>query len=282
MPSKHFTVVGHPVSHSKSPVLHQAAYRVLGLDFSYGCVDVEPGALAGFIESHRPVLNGLSVTMPLKREALAYAADCDWLARGTESVNTLVLIRDEHDVVTHVEGFNTDVYGIMHALRDADVSRAYHAAIVGAGATASSAIAALSELGVEHIDIFARNVDSAQRLQAVADYFATTIGIHPLTDMQRVDPVEVAICTVPGSVSLSLAGLPRENRAVLLDVAYNPSPSSRGAEWEVSGGISVSGLRMLAHQALIQVRLFVEGDGGKPLVREDEVRRAMFEAVGLE
>lgn len=282
MPTKHLTVVGHPVGHSKSPALHRAAYQALGLDYSYDCVDVEQGGLVSFIESYRPGLSGLSVTMPLKREALAFADDIDWLARGTEAVNTLVISRDEAGAISHVNGFNTDVYGIAQSLRDADVAHVNHAAIVGAGATASSAVAALAELGVEHIDVFARNIDKAQSLNAVSEYFGTTIAIRSLTDFVQIDPVSVVISTLPGTESLSLAELPREPRAALLDVAYDPWPSARGVEWDVAGGISVSGLRMLGHQAVIQARLYTSGDAGLPLPNEDIIRRAMFEAVGLE
>ena len=281
MPTKHFTVVGHPVGHSKSPTLHRAAYQALGLDYSYDCVDIEQGGLVAFIESYRPGLSGLSVTKPLKREALAFADEIDWLSRGTEAVNTLVITRDDGGDITHIRGFNTDVYGITQSLRDAEVARVNNAAIVGAGATASSAVAALSELGVEHIDVFARNVDKAQSLNSVAEYFATTITIHALEDLSQIDPVSVAISTLPGTEPLSLHNLPREARAALLDVAYDPGPSARGLEWEVSGGISVSGLRMLGHQAVIQARHFTSGDGALPLPNEEEVRRAMFEAVGL-
>lgn len=281
MPTKYLSVVGFPVGHSKSPALHRAAYQALGLDYSYDCVDVEQGGLVQFIESYQPRLSGLSVTMPLKREALAFADDIDWLSRGTEAVNTLVISRDENGTIAHVEGFNTDVYGIAESLRDAEVSLVRHAAIVGAGATAASAVAALAELGAEHIDVFARNVDKAQILNPVAEYFGTNIAIHSLSNLAQIDPVSVAVSTLPGTESLSLAALPREARAALLDVAYDPWPSARGLEWEVSGGISVSGLRMLGHQAVIQARHFTSGDGALPLPNEEEVRRAMFEAVGL-
>lgn len=282
MPTKFLTVVGHPVGHSKSPALHRTAYQALGLDYSYDCVDVEQGGLVPFIESYQPGLSGLSVTMPLKREALAFADEIDWLSRGTEAVNTLVIRREDDGEITHVSGFNTDVHGIAQSLRDAEVTQVNHAAIVGAGATASSAVAALSELGAEHIDVFARNVDKAQSLNSVAEFFATTIAVHPLEDLSHIDPVSVAISTLPGTEPLSLHNLPREARAALLDVAYDPWPSARGVEWEIAGGISVSGLRMLAHQAVIQARYFTSGDGALPLPHEEDVRRAMFEAVGLD
>lgn len=281
MPSKYLTVVGHPIAHSKSPDLHRAAYASLGLDFHYDRVDVEQGGLAEFIGGYRPGLSGLSVTMPLKREALAFAHEIDFLARGTDAVNTLVISRDPAGAIDQVSGYNTDVYGIVQSLRDADVGIVRRSAIIGAGATASSALAALAELGAEHVDVFARNVDKAQSLVSVSETFGTTMSIHPLDALAHVDAVDVAISTLPGTESLSLAPLQRAPGAVLLDVAYDPWPSARGVEWDVAGGSTVSGLRMLAHQAVHQVRLFVQGNAEAPLVNEEAMLRAMFEAVGL-
>lgn len=281
MPSKFLTVVGHPIAHSKSPDLHHAAYASLGQDYQYDRVDVEEGGLAGFIESYRPGLSGLSVTMPLKREALAFSDEIDFLARGTDAVNTLVITRDGAGAIEYVSGYNTDVYGIVQSLRDGDVGHVHRAAIVGAGATASSALAALAELGAEHVDVFARNVDKAQSLVGVADVFGTTMRIHSLDALGQVEAVDVAISTLPGTESLSLAELDRVPSAVLLDVAYDPWPSSRAVEWNVAGGSTVSGLRMLAHQAVHQVRLFVQGNAEAPLENEDAMLAAMFEAVGL-
>lgn len=281
MPSKYLSVVGHPISHSQSPALHRAAYAALGLDYHYDIVDVEQGGLESFIQRYQPGLSGLSVTMPLKREALAFAHDVDFLGKGTEAVNTLVISRDENGSISHVFGSNTDVYGIAQSLRDVNVGSVAHAAIVGAGATASSAVAALAELGAEHVSVFARNVDKAQSLNSVADVFGVSLSIHLLDSLDGVDEVDVAISTLPGTEALSLRGLPRRAQAALLDVAYDPWPSARGVEWEVDGGVSVSGLRMLGHQAVIQARLFTSGDAANPLPGEQSVREAMFSAVGL-
>jgi shikimate dehydrogenase len=102
-----------------------------------------------------------------------------------------------------------------------------------------------------------------------------------MNEMDILSPADVVISTLPGTVAVSLSSLARTQHASLLDVAYSPWPSARSAEWNVAGGESVSGLRMLAHQALIQVRIFVTGSPCEVLPREEEIQNAMFAAVGL-
>lgn len=281
MPSKRAGVVGHPVAHSKSPLLHRAAYQALSVDVEYSLNDVEPGGLSAFVSALDETWVGLSVTMPHKVDALALSTKVDLMARLSEAVNTLVFVRSPDGDISSIEGYNTDVEGIVRSLADIDAVTAHHGAVIGSGATASSAIVALAQLGVEHVSVLARNVDRAQLLQSVAHQVGMSFSAHSVEAMNEVDHVEVAVCALPGTVQLSLDSLPRTSGAALLDVAYDPWPSSRGLSWEERGGFAVSGLRMLAHQAVTQVRLFTSGDAELPLPDEDPIRRQMFEAVGL-
>lgn len=276
MSSQSLAVVGHPIAHSQSPALHRAAYAVLGLDWSYDAIDVLPDSFSTFLNTHRAGLRGLSVTMPHKTAALQASTSLDLLADLTRSVNTLYLARPDE-----VLGFNTDVQGIVLAFRDAGVSHSRHVVIVGGGATASSAVAAASELGAEHISVVARTPQKASFLEVVGQQCGVNVSVHSLNDMSVLSPADVVISTLPGTVALSLDPLPRTAHATLLDVAYSPWPSSRSAEWNVAGGDAVSGLRMLAHQALIQVRIFVTGSPVDVLPREEEMLQAMFTSVGL-
>ena len=274
-------VVGHPIAHSLSPALHSAAYKCLGLDWKYVAVDIQPGQLSDFINSTDSSLRGLSVTMPHKVSALELSDSIDLIAERTHSVNTL---RFEHgaDGKRSVTGYNTDVAGIMNAFSDAGVVEARHVAVIGGGATASSAVVAAAEMGAEHVSVIARTPEKAFYLEQVGQQVGVNVSVHPLETMETLSPVDVAISTLPGDVELSLSPLPRTARATLLDVAYNPWPSKRGAQWSQAGGEVVSGLRMLAHQALIQVRIFVNGSPCEELQNETDVKVAMFHAVGLE
>lgn len=276
MNTSSLAVVGHPIEHSLSPALHRAAYEVLGLDWTYRAIDVEPGTFRSFLSGEGSVLRGISVTMPHKTAALEAATQVDLLAARTLSVNTLFRSAPES-----ILGFNTDVVGIVNAFQDSGVSHARHVVIIGGGATASSAVAAAAELGAEHISVLARTPAKAFFLEQVGQECGVNVTVYDLANMDGLSPADAAISTLPGTVELSLSALPRAERATLLDVAYNPWPSARSAEWNVAGGESVSGLRMLAHQALIQVRIFVNGSPLEVVPCEDEVKHAMFKAVGL-
>ncbi|MDH6532999.1 shikimate dehydrogenase [Aurantimicrobium minutum] len=276
MSSQSLAVVGHPIAHSKSPALHHAAYSVLGLDWSYEAIDVEPDAFPAFLAGPGAQLRGISVTMPHKTAALEASTSLDLLAERTLSVNTLFLASPDQ-----ILGFNTDVAGIVHAFQDAGVTHARHVVIVGGGATASSAVAAAAEMGAEHISVLARTPAKAFFLEQVGQDCGVNVTVHLLEDMSSLTPADVVISTLPGTVAFSLDQLPRTARATLLDVAYSPWPSSRSAAWNVAGGEAVSGLRMLAHQALIQVRIFVTGSPVDVLPREEVIKNAMFASVGL-
>jgi shikimate dehydrogenase len=279
-PSQNFAVVGHPIEHSKSPLLHQAAFRELGLDWSYSTADVEAGELSHFLSGLSTSFKGLSVTMPHKFDAHQSCDSLDLLARKTGSVNTMLFDYS----VQHkraLRGFNTDVYGITRAFADAGVTRAHQVAIIGSGATASSAIAASAEMGTEHIFVLLRNLDKGKDLIRIGQECGVSVSAHSFADMSAINEIDCAISTLPGSVELSLSTLPKKPLAVLLDVAYSPWPSHRGAEWSLAGNQVVSGLLMLAHQALIQVRIFVNGDPTQELPQESRVFNAMLTSVGL-
>lgn len=279
----HVAVVGHPVAHSKSPALHGAAYNALDLRWDYNAIDVQPGGLAAFVQSLDESWVGLSVTMPHKTQALELSHSVDVIARVAGVVNTLVFSLDAsgHRVIF---GYNTDVAGIVSALADSDIKSTRETAIIGGGATAASAIVAAAELGSEQIVVLVRNVEHAESLLAVGNDAGVAVRIHDLATVQSIPPVDLVISTIPGSAELSLSELARTPSATLLDVAYSPWPSVRAEEWmrQTPGEpIIVSGLRMLAHQALVQVRLFHSGDASRPLADEARVRNAMFAAVDL-
>jgi len=282
MPTKAFGVVGFPVSHSMSPVLHRSSFAALGLDYTYERCEVAPGEFNAFIAGLDASWAGLSVTMPHKVDALNFCTDVDLVATNSGVVNTVLFRRDELGHISGASGYNTDVYGMVQTFRDGGVETARHGAIIGSGATASSAIVGMAEMGVEHISVIARNIDKATDLGTIAESVGLTLSAHSISDMALVDAVDIAICALPGTVDVSLRDLAREPGAVLLDVAYEPWPSVRSVEWDAVGGSTVSGLRMLVHQAVMQDRIFCLGDPSLPLPQENEIVDAMFHTVGLE
>lgn len=277
-PARNLAVLGSPIAHSKSPLLHAAAYRVLGLPWSYSAVDVVEGSLGAFLNTCDASWRGLSLTMPLKREVLRMLASRSALVETVGAANT-VLFDDQ----LALHGFNTDVAGIVAALADHGVSTLDRVQILGAGATAASVLAAVAHLGSTSATVMARDPDRASALEPLAAHLGIELTVRRLgiADRSLIVPSAV-ISTLPGSADHGLV-FPEAIReqSVLLDVAYEPWPSVLAAAWGEVGGTVVSGLEMLLHQAIEQVRIFVTGQEGGALDDEPRVIAAMRESVGL-
>src|SRR5580692_3368238 len=167
-------VLGKPVAHSLSPVLHRAAYAALGFtDWTYELVECDEPALAGYVESRGLEWAGLSLTMPLKRTVLPLLDRVDHLAAATGGANTVVF-RPEGRY-----GYNTDVQGIVDALTEAGCPTPGSVTILGAGATACSALAAVGELGVPGADVVLRDPSRADGLLATAARLGLQARLHP-------------------------------------------------------------------------------------------------------
>ncbi len=271
-------VLGSPITHSKSPLLHAAAYRVLGLPWSYSAVEVVEGSLGAFINTRDASWRGLSLTMPLKRKVLPMLTSQSDLVTTVGAANTVLF-----DDSMAMHGFNTDVAGIVAALADHGVTALERVQILGGGATAASVLAAVAQLGAAHATVSARNPERASSLEPLAAGLGIELTIRRLgiADRSLIVPSAV-ISTLPGSAEHGM-DFPEAIRqqAMLLDVAYEPWPSALAASWSEVGGTVVSGLEMLLHQAVGQVRIFVTGEEGGSLPDESRVIGAMRESVGL-
>ncbi|WP_045732548.1 shikimate dehydrogenase [Pseudarthrobacter chlorophenolicus] len=269
-------VLGHPISHSKSPALHLAAYRQLGADISYTAIDVTEQLLPGLMGQvrHQAGWCGLSVTMPLKTAMLGYVDEVRGIARTLGVVNTVSFEEDEHGA--RAIGSNTDVAGIVNALRHAGANAAPSAVILGGGGTAASAVAALRELGTRRAQIFVR--DPARTADVRAAAAGAGVDLDVLTLAEAVRPTaaaDVVISTLPpraaDGLAAEIAALKTETPGVLLDVAYDPWPSLIASVWQAGGGTVVPGLEMLLYQAVEQVRLFTG--------RGDDVNAAVIDVM---
>ncbi|PPI50120.1 shikimate dehydrogenase family protein [Rathayibacter iranicus] len=269
-------VLGSPIAHSKSPALHLAAYRVLGLDWTYTAVETTEATLTAVVEGSS--WHGLSLTMPLKQAVRPLLAEEDLIARTTGAVNTVLV--DRSGAAPVLRGFNTDVAGIVRALGEEGVVSAERVEILGAGATAASALAAAAELGATHAVVTARTPAKAAALAPVAAALGLVLEVRSFAEWGAGEPAPLVISTLPGGATDG-RDVPDAVVAAstLFDVAYSPWPSALARRWGAIGSPVVSGLGMLLHQALVQVRIFVGGDPGVPLAREDEVLSAMRRAV---
>lgn len=267
-------VWGDPIDHSLSPVLHAAAYRRLGWDWTYGRRRVDETAFAGELAALDAAYRGLSLTMPLKTRAFAAATRRDARAELTGAVNTLVRTADGWS------GFNTDVGGIVAALREQGMPTAATGRIVGAGATATSALVALSEIGVRDAQIVARRPGAVDPLRRLGERLGVRVTAVPL-GAGRLDACDVTIATLPGGVRLEHAvadGL-AESGGRLLDVVYGRGPTSLIEAWRRAGAPWADGEAMLLHQAVLQIRAFSTGGVGEALPHEADVVAVMRRAL---
>ncbi|MCR6713305.1 MAG: shikimate dehydrogenase [Demequina sp.] len=252
--SRRAAVLGHPIAHSLSPVLHRAAYKALGIPWHYDAVDVEAGSLEAFISQMGPEWAGLSLTMPLKVEAVPLMDFMEPMAKIVGAVNTVLVQRFADQ--RHLVGANTDVHGIVAALRDSGVSSAATGVIIGGGATATSAMAALGQLGVTAPVVAVRDRARAGALMRAATKMGVTVRFADLAEAPALlAATDVAVSTIPADAGAAIGAQLATASGTLLDVVYSPLVTPLGAAWGAAGGNRVGGEQMLLHQAAEQVRL---------------------------
>jgi shikimate dehydrogenase len=261
-------VLGQPVGHSLSPVLHTAAYADLGLTgWTYERVEVgDAPTLRAFVESLGPEWVGLSLTMPLKRLVQPLLDTLSPTAAAVGSVNTVVLgdagAPGSEGSGTRA-GHNTDVRGIVSALGEAGVDRLApgESVVLGGGATAASAVAALARMGDSAPTVVVRSAQRTAEVLQAAERLGVTPRLAGFDDVSTavVGGCVAAVSTVPvsgGGAVTALVDRVGPVRGVLLDVVYEPWPTEVATAWERAGGAVVGGFVMLLHQAVEQVRLF--------------------------
>jgi shikimate dehydrogenase len=237
-------VLGSPIAHSRSPQLHLAAYRALGLDgWTYDRIECTADELPGVVGGFGPEWVGVSVTMPGKFAALRFADERSARAELVGSANTLVRTPDGW------RADNTDIDGVTGALGHASG----RAVVVGSGGTAPAVVVGLAELGVQDISVVARNPDKAASLLALAPKLGVEIRWIEL-GATLVD-VDVVVSTIPADVAAQYADTVAAT-PLLLDAIYDPWPTPLAAAVEAAGGQVISGLQMLLHQAFAQVEQF--------------------------
>jgi shikimate dehydrogenase len=286
-------VLGAPVAHSLSPVLHRAAYEALGLaGWSYRAVEcAEPDLPATLRTLADEGLAGVSLTMPLKRAVMAMLADADPWAVGVGAANTVLFGDGERDW----RGANTDVPGFVEVLRAAGIGAATPAVadtaswdsvpsdsvpwILGAGATGCSALAALAAIGSPEAVVAARRPGAVGAdVAMVAGRLGIAVDVRPWTDVEAALGAPLVLATTPAGATDGLAADLVAGRrtlaGVLFDVVYSPWPTPLAAAWLAAGGRTVGGIELLVEQALCQVQLMT---GLTPPA--EAVRRAGYAAL---
>lgn len=268
-------VLGSPIAHSKSPLLHRAAYQLLGLTaWRYEAIEVGEDELAAFVAGLDPSWAGLSLTMPLKKAILPLLDEIDPLAAEVGAVNTVV-VRWPHAAPSGVAasgaeqarsdppapylvGYNTDVPGLVAALREAGLEQVESALVLGAGATAASTLRALVDLGCRHVDVMCRRPDALEPLQSLAAPYSLELAHRGWEAPLDTAGLDLVVSTLPADAAEIVAG--RVSSAgtqlpPLFDVAYDPWPTPLASAWGAAGGAVTGGLELLLHQAALQVPL---------------------------
>ncbi|KOV23621.1 shikimate dehydrogenase [Streptomyces sp. XY152] len=265
-PGRRAAVLGSPIAHSLSPVLHRAAYAELGLKgWTYDRFEVDETSLPGFFDTLGTEWAGLSLTMPLKRAVIPLLDSVSETAASVEAVNTVVLTPDGRRT-----GDNTDIPGMVAALREHGIDKVETAAIIGAGATASSALAALARICSGEVTVHVRSEARAAQMREWAERLDVAVRIAAWDDVEQALHAPLVVSTTPAGVTDALAGAVPERPAALFDVLYDPWPTVLAARWSAYGGAVVSGLDLLVHQAVLQVEQMT-GRSPAPL---DAMRKA--------
>ncbi|MFJ8751011.1 shikimate dehydrogenase [Streptomyces sp. NPDC102441] len=244
-------VLGSPIAHSLSPVLHRAAYAALGLEnWSYERFDVDEAALPAFVEGLDPSWAGLSLTMPLKRAVIPLLDGISDTAASVETVNTVVLTEDGRRI-----GDNTDIPGMAAALHERGVEKVESAAVLGAGATASSALAALSAICTGPVTAYVRSAARADEMRGWGERLGLDVRISDWATAGEALHAPLVIATTPAGTTDALADAVPAAPGTLFDVLYEPWPTALASRWSFAGGTVVGGLDLLVHQAVLQVEL---------------------------
>lgn len=247
-------VLGDPVAHSLSPVLHRAGYAALGLDWEYDVHRVGAGTLRGFLEGLPERWRGLSLTMPLKREAVALLDTVSEQVRRAGVANTVIL--DGAGGARRLRGENTDVPGAVAAVRERTGVEPTTVTVLGGGATATSTALALCDLGARTVRLLVRSAERAEET-------ARAVRRHPSAPEVVVDDLaggavggEVVVSTVPAAAQEPALVARCADVPVVFEVVYDPWPTPLAAAALASGRVLVSGLDLLIHQAALQFALF--------------------------
>lgn len=264
-------VLGSPIAHSLSPVLHRAAYDALGLtDWTYRAIECTEAELSATLTALDAAgMAGASLTMPLKRAVLPLLTRVERLAADVGAANTVVF----GGVAGEWWGANTDVPGMVTALRAAGADRPGSVTVLGGGATAASAIAAAAELDLRQVTVVARRPEATTDLVDVGRRLHVDVDVQPWQSAAEAMSADILVSTVPAGAADGLAAALPGRPGLLFDVVYAPWPTALAAAWSAAGGSVIGGLDLLVAQAAGQVHLIT---GLEPPV---EAMRAAGEAA---
>ena len=238
-------VLGQPIQHSLSPVLHRAAYAVTGLDWEYDAVELGSDGLAGFLAGLGEEWRGLSLTMPLKRTVVPLVHELTDRAAQAQAANTVILEGGR------LIGHNTDVPGAAAAIRGTYAGPVEVATVIGGGATAASVLLALADLGCQRARLVVRAPErAADTLAAVARH-----PQPPIVGFEEVGAPDIVVSTIPAEAQSAEVLAIADGAKAVFEVLYHPWPTPLAARAVEAGIPLIDGLDLLVHQAALQFSL---------------------------
>lgn len=264
-------MLGKPIAHSLSPVIHNAGFAAAGLSgWSYVAIECAESEMAALLDGLGPEWAGLSVTMPLKTEALRLATVASPVARAVGAANTLV----RRGVGWAAD--NTDVAGMVRVLGDAGLCESPAVTVLGGGGTCRAALAAVAQLGATQVTVVTRRPEAYAELIPTAEALGLRLAGAGWVDAARHFEVDAVISTVPkGGADHLAAEVAWRPGSVYFDAVYDPWPTPLAAAALAGGAPVVSGLDLLLAQAAGQLELMT-GRSDAPL---EAMRRAAEEAL---
>ncbi len=251
-------VLGSPIAHSLSPVLHRAGYAALGLadGWHYDRFELDEAALPAFVAGLGPEWAGLSLTMPLKRAVIPLLDEVSATALRVDAVNTVVFGPDRR-----LHGHNTDIPGLVNALAERGIDQVGSAAVLGAGATASSALAALARICDGPVTAYVRSPERAAEMRALGERLGLDLRTADWARAAEALETPLTISTTPAGATDQVAAAVPARPGALFDVLYHPWPTPLAAACAQRGATVLGGLDLLVHQAVLQFELFTKVAG---------------------
>jgi shikimate dehydrogenase len=274
--NKQAEVWGKPIGHSLSPVLHQTAYAALGIDAVYTAREVDLESLPDRVAELGPDYLGISLTMPLKEAVLDLVPSHRGAVSQLGAANTIQMTPSGPVL------WNTDPAGIIGALADYGITEPRHVVVLGAGATARSAVLAVASLGALRVSIVSRDRGRSLPVLELASHLGLEASWRDIETLGQHNDGDLVINTLPNGVDVSgTLSSATVQGAALLDVTYHPWPSALALRFSESSQPVISGRSMLVHQAVVQIRVFSTGDPDRALQSEPKVVDAMKLSIGL-
>jgi len=266
-------LIGHPVEHSFSPPMHNAAFKALNMDWAYVAFDVNPSNLNSAIEGARSLsIKGFNVTIPHKIEVMKYLDEIDEVAGLIGAVNTIDF--------KNMKGYNTDGIGAVKAIEEVTSIKNRNVVVAGAGGASRAISFYIAKYGAESVTILNRNVEKAQSL---ADDISLIdeVKVDSIKNIKgHVDDADILIDTTPVGMHPNvsddaiISAEDMHEDLVVFDAVYNPNETSLIKEAIKANAKPVYGIKMLLYQGAESFRIWT-GQNPPVDVMEDALKKTL-------